>query len=195
MKQRPLGTGHTAGQPLVTERLRLRAWHDSDVALLVAMSSDQQVVHYVGDGQPWAEARARVVAASVATHWTTHGFGWRVIELVSDLDEPPLGLACLNYLGDGAAAGVAAEEIEIGWWLWPGVWHHGYATEAGTAIRDEALDRLGSSSLVARIQAENTASRNVAKRLGMDEDHTTTGRFGEPILLYRFTADPSNGRP
>jgi len=159
------------------------------------MSSHPAVVRYIGDGKPWDDQRARVVAGIVQQHWDTHGFGWRVIELAPEVTGVAVGLACLNFLGDGAAAGVAADELEVGWWLWPARWGQGYASEAAEAIRDEAFAHLGAPSVVGRIQPENAASRAVAERIGMYEERTTTGRFGEKILLYRATVGGSQAVP
>lgn len=148
------------------------------------MSADANVARYLGDGKPWPQQRAQLVAENVLRHWDEHGFGWRVIEFDTPAAGEVVGIAMLNYLGDGAA-GVSEDELEVGWWLWPAHWGQGYAYEAGTAARDEAFTRLGATSVVARILPANAASQLVAQRIGMHEELTTKGRFGETLLIYR----------
>ena len=140
------------------------------------------------------------------THWEDHNFGWRAI-----LDSPSgrfLGLAALNYLGD-LVPGIEESAIEIGWWLDPGAWGCGIATEAATAIRDEAFSRLHTARIAARLQPRNHASGRVAARLGMRLHGKAAGRTGEPVLVYLIhrpdwqaslaapavTSQNSHGRP
>ena len=44
---------------------------------------------------------------------------------------------------------MSPNEIEIGLMLTPSAWGQGYGTEAGSAVRDEAFDRLKLASIVA----------------------------------------------
>lgn len=63
--------------------------------------------------------------------------------------------------------------IEVGYLFNRTQWHHGYATEAASACRDYAFDRLDAERVWAQIRDTNLASMNVAIRLGM----TVRGRF------------------
>jgi RimJ/RimL family protein N-acetyltransferase len=138
------------------------------------------VVRYIGNGEPWSPERATEVSERLAEHWEAHGFGWRVA-----FEGPSaVGLIALNYLGEGTA-GLSPEEFEIGWWLDPGAWGRGLATEGARAVRDEAFGRVGAASIVARLRVENLASAGVATKLGMSPEFDTTGRFGEPLRVYR----------
>jgi Acetyltransferase (GNAT) domain len=47
-------------------------------------------------------------------------------------------------------------------------WGHGYATEAGRAVRDEAFERLELDSIVAVYHPENGPSGRVMGKLGME---------------------------
>jgi RimJ/RimL family protein N-acetyltransferase len=118
-------------------------------------------------------------------HWRAHGFGWR-IAVEQETDEL-VGVILLNYLGEGTA-GLSPEEFEIGWWLSPGVWGRGFAGEGALAICEEACTRIGAPSVVARISPENLASGRVARRIGMTLEFETTGRFDEPVSVYRLRA-------
>jgi RimJ/RimL family protein N-acetyltransferase len=124
---------------LTTARLELPPWRDSFEEGLARLAADERVVRYVGDGQPWSAEHARERHQACLRHWEEHGFGWR-----ATLDGPGgrfLGVAALSYLG-ALVPGIAESAIEIGWWLDPGAWGQGMATEAAAAIRDVA-GRLG----------------------------------------------------
>jgi len=61
---------------------------------------------------------------------------------------------------------------ELGYWLTPGSWGKGYATEAGCAVIDMARYALGSERIVARHMVDNPASGRVLRKFGFVE----TGR-------------------
>jgi Uncharacterized protein conserved in bacteria (DUF2332)/Acetyltransferase (GNAT) domain len=96
-----------------------------------------------------------------------------------------VGFAALNLLGEGTA-GLDPGEFEVGWWLLPEAWGHGFASEAAAAVCEEAFERVGATSVIARVQPENRSSVGVAGRLGMSHVLDTTGRFGEALAVYRL---------
>ncbi len=55
---------------------------------------------------------------------------------------------------------------ELGYWLTPDAWGHGYATEAARAVVDIARHALGSERLIGRHMVDNHASGRVLRRLG-----------------------------
>jgi RimJ/RimL family protein N-acetyltransferase len=71
--------------------------------------------------------------------------------------------------------GLAMQDVEgsrlpeIGWLLHRPYWGQGYATEAGAAVRDSALNDWGHSRLISLIRPVNLASQRVARRLGMTD--------------------------
>jgi RimJ/RimL family protein N-acetyltransferase len=66
----------------------------------------------------------------------------------------------------------------------PAAWSRGIATEAASAIRDEAFSRLSAKRIVARLQPRNRASGRVAARLGMRLHGDAAGRSGERVSVY-----------
>jgi len=68
-------------------------------------------------------------------------------------------------------------------------WGHGYATEAGAAVRDDAFVSLELESIVAVHHPANSASRRIMEKLGMEfeRDVVTTTRW--PYRVYRLTRD------
>jgi RimJ/RimL family protein N-acetyltransferase len=160
-------------------------WADSHVSLLAQLSSDPAVVRYIGDRQQWSPEKTADISTAAAEHWRAHGFGWRVVSQKNSLE--PVGFVGLNYLGEGTA-GLEPDEFEIGWWLIPRAWGQGFATEGASAVCAEAFTRTEVRSVVARIQPENVASLRVATKIGMSHEFETTGRFGEPVAVYRLSA-------
>lgn len=67
----------------------------------------------------------------------------------------------LNPLGDGA--------YELGYWLTPGAWGRGYATEAGRIVLEMARHSLPVRRVQASHHLDNNASRRVLTKLGFRE--------------------------
>jgi RimJ/RimL family protein N-acetyltransferase len=167
-----------------TERLLLRPWTAEDVALLASMSSNPRVTRYIGNGHTWTALKAITVSDRALAHWREHGFGWRVVvELTSGAE---IGLIALNMMGPGTA-GLDPDEHEIGWWLSPDRWGHGYATEGARAVADDAFASFQVPHLIARIRPENAGSIEVAKRLGMAFACNTVADPGVAIAVYRVS--------
>lgn len=75
-------------------------------------------------------------------------------------------------------------EKELGWLLYRGHEGHGYAAEAGRALRDWAFAKRGLATLVSYCDPANSRSIAVAERLGAVLDRTATGQDPED-LVYR----------
>jgi RimJ/RimL family protein N-acetyltransferase len=67
----------------------------------------------------------------------------------------------LDPLGDGV--------VELGYWLAPGAWGRGYATEAARAVIEMARHALPVRRIEASHQLDNAASRRVLIKLGFRE--------------------------
>jgi RimJ/RimL family protein N-acetyltransferase len=76
------------------------------------------------------------------------------------------------------------QEVELGWAVRSDHWGRGYATEAGRAGIEWAL-QLGILELVALVMEDNLASRRVAEKLGMRGAGETV-HAGLDHLVYRF---------
>lgn len=70
-------------------------------------------------------------------------------------------------------------------------WHHGYATEAATAVRDYALRDLGLSHVISLIRVTNEPSRRVAERIGM-YCVGESERFG--VRYWQYALIPDEGK-
>jgi RimJ/RimL family protein N-acetyltransferase len=75
------------------------------------------------------------------------------------------------------------QELEVAYLLARDAWGVGYATEAAAAIRD--LGATIRADLVSLIYPDNTASINVATKIGMHHEKDVAFR-GHRLRLYRL---------
>jgi RimJ/RimL family protein N-acetyltransferase len=142
---------------LETERLLLRPLAIVDIDDLVALGEDPEVSRFVDQlGRAAAEERVR----STEREWRQRGSG--MFAVVDRGKGGFLGRVGLRYWPQ-------FEETEIGWVLRRDAWGKGYATEAARACLDWAFAKLDLPYITSMIHPENTASLQVAHRLGMSE--------------------------
>lgn len=124
--------------------------------------------------------------------WGAHGFGpWAIRDLG---DDSFLGGAELRFAGDGIE-GIAADEVEAGWWVTENRRGQGIATEAMRAAIGDLWGRAGVESVTAYIEErENEPSRRLAASLGFTMRSRGRGRFGEPMTVYELRRDGWNCR-
>ncbi|WP_165244125.1 GNAT family N-acetyltransferase [Paludisphaera soli] len=158
---------------LETERLILRQFRDSDLDAYAEMTSDPEVMHYLGSG-PMNRAEAWRNMATILGHWTLRGFG---IWAVEERD----GGALIGRVGCWRPEGWPG--LEIGWMLRRASWGRGFATEAAKASLDFAFDRLGERHAISMIHGDNQPSVRVARRLGMRLEGRTEV-FDIPVAVY-----------
>ncbi len=167
---------------LTTARLTLPPWDASFEDDLCRLSADPRITRYLGDGMPWSRERPIARHRELLEHWREHGFGWRGI-LLTGADDRIAGVAALNRLPE-PLRDVDEPAIEIGWWVHPRLWGQGIATEAATALRDEAFADHGAARLVARYQPANEASGRVMRRIGMRHHDDFIGPYGKAVRVY-----------
>ncbi|MFN2169908.1 MAG: GNAT family N-acetyltransferase, partial [Candidatus Promineifilaceae bacterium] len=144
---------------LETARLLLRPIETADFPALYTLFSDPEVMRF-GDG-PQTETWVREWIA-----WVRWGYGERGYGPLAVVEKR--GVSVIGYCGLFYFAVInGAPEIELGYRLIRAAWGMGYATEAGTAVRDYAFQSLGLKRLISLIDPANTASIAVAQKLGM----------------------------
>jgi RimJ/RimL family protein N-acetyltransferase len=152
---------------LRTARLTLRPVRDDDLADLVAMNADPEVMAFIGPPQT-----AEEVAAELP--------GWVAGEgdlglWAGDAADGFAGIWFLSADPDDPDAG------ETGWRLPRAAWGHGYAVEGARALVDHAFTTLGLHRVWAETMAVNTRSLRVMERLGMTYVRTYVDQWDEPI--------------
>ena len=119
--------------------------------------------------------------------WQEHGFGpWAIRD---KRDDSFLGCAELRFAGEGIE-GIAADEVEAGWWVTEERRNEGIATEAMEAAIDDLWSRTDVQTITAYIEdGQNEPSRRVAAKLGFAVRSTGRGRSGEPMTVYTLCRD------
>jgi RimJ/RimL family protein N-acetyltransferase len=109
-------------------------------------------------------------------NYAQHGHGLWVIETHDGEFVGDCGLTWQQVNGSA--------RLEVGYHVRRDRQGQGYATEAAKACRDFARDVLGASELVAIIHPDNTASRRIAEKIGMEHvDDDTTGSRGSRTVM------------
>lgn len=169
-----------------TDGLLLEPLSASRLEDFVALTAHPDTMRYwVPDG-PFTRDRAEQNFAASLARLSEYGFGRRWI--VAKANRAGLGFTETKHFGPGYE-GVSPDEVEIGWMLTPSVWGQGFATEAGSAIRDEAFDRLALESIVAGHHPENPASGRIMEKLGMTFERDVVSKDGWPGRLFRLTRE------
>jgi RimJ/RimL family protein N-acetyltransferase len=148
------------GLPLVTRRLVLRRFRDSDLEAFLAYRSDPEVARY----QSWAtysrEEAEAFLACQKELEPGTPG-AWSQIALERRNAPGLIGDCALKVLAEDP------RQAEIGFTLaraWQG---HGYGAEAVAALLDHLFGTLGLHRVFAITDAENAAAAVLLERVGL----------------------------
>ena len=144
---------------ILSDRLRLRCWRDSDRDAFAALNADPEVSRDLGGPLDRAESDAKLDRYMAACEH--HGFcRW----LVEDLNAQFLGYAGVMPSRSGHPLG---RHVDIGWRLVRRAWGRGYATEAAKASLRDAFERVHLKEVLAYTSADNVRSHAVITRLNM----------------------------
>ena len=180
----------TAPLRLVTERLVLRRWRESDVAAFAKLNADPEVMRYFARTYDVDETRERVVSWSEA--FETRGYApWAV--------EVPGHFPFIGFVGPALIRQPPwlAGKLEMAWRLDRPFWGKGFATEAARASLRDVFERLEPPEIIAYTAAINLPSRKVMERLGMTEDKSAAfdhpaveeNKTLRPHVVYRMTRE------
>jgi RimJ/RimL family protein N-acetyltransferase len=158
---------------LVTQRLRLRAWKESDLPAFAALNADPRVMEHFPKLLTRAESDERAV--KIMDHFDRHGFGLWAVEVAGGPDF--IGFVGLNV---PAYEAHFTPCVEIGWRLAYDYWNKGYASEGAKAAVAFAFDELQLDEIVSMTVPANRRSRAVMERLGMT--HSPEDDFEHPVL-------------
>jgi RimJ/RimL family protein N-acetyltransferase len=150
--------------PLRTARLMLRPFEPEDAEAIAAYQGRADVCRYIPySPRSVADVRQRLDSRA-----------WRST-IAAEGDAITLGVTLSetgSLIGDVMLRWASSEHAtgEIGYVLHPAHTGHGYATEAARALLPLAFDDMGLHRLFARLDARNSASANVCRRLGMRQE-------------------------
>lgn len=181
--------------PLTTDRLRLRAYRDSDAEALLPVYSREDVARFLLC-EPWTAevARAEVSKRIPRTGLDTEA---RALALVIETADGLESIEGSVVIGDIAIwfDGESSEKAEIGWVLNPAAGGHGFATEAAIAMLNAAFAHDGLHRIIAQMDARNTASARMASRIGMRQeahlrqDWWSKGEWSDTLIFGMLRSD------
>ncbi|MEV4498694.1 GNAT family N-acetyltransferase [Micromonospora arborensis] len=166
---RPMG-----GDPVGTERLRLRRLTTADVGALVELDSDPEVMRFLSGGVATglATVRDEQLPRLLAGYDRHPGLGrWAALDReTGDF----LGWFALDPSADGT-------EAELGYRLRRSTWGRGLATEGSRALVRHAFDTVGVCRVWAETMAVNERSRRVMTKAGLHYVRTFHLQWDDPI--------------
>jgi RimJ/RimL family protein N-acetyltransferase len=156
-----------------TERLKLRAWRDADLAPFAALNSDPSVMEHLPSLLSPAESDA--FAGRIRAHFSQHRFGLWAVELrATGAFAGFVGLSIPRFEAHFTPC------VEIGWRLAREHWGRGLASEGALASLDFGFAELGLEETVSFTVPQNRRSIGVMRKLGMH--HSPDEDFDHPGL-------------
>ena len=177
--------------PLRTERLALRPHRDDDLAWLLEVYGDPEMVRHLLD-EPWSEDVAREKLARRIS-WDDLDGPAGALSLVIEHDDAPVGDVILWFTDRERRV------AEIGWAVASRHQGRGFAREAVAALLDLAFDEHRLHRVVAQMDARNTASARLAEAVGLRreahhrQDWWSKGEWTD-TLVYAMLADDRTPR-
>jgi RimJ/RimL family protein N-acetyltransferase len=170
---------------LETPRLVLRDKRPDDLDFIASLHADPEVMRFIGDGRTLSrdEVEARFFRVLEIEQEPGHE-RWDAFKIVERKDDG----ARLGQAGMLRCAIDGAPDVEIGWWLAPFAWGHGYATEAALALRDFAFRELRLEHLSVVLFPENARSVAVARRIG--GEHAGQALYRDRSVTRYVVANP-----
>jgi RimJ/RimL family protein N-acetyltransferase len=156
-----------------TARLRLRQFREADLDDWARITSDPEVMRFVG-GPPLDRDQAWRSMGYTLGHWRIRGYGlWAAEEKATGALIGRMGL----YHPEGWPG------LEAGWLVDRARWGEGFATEGGAASIGWAFRALGAERVISVIEPANLASVRVAEKLG-ERFERTTQLVGKLVSIY-----------
>jgi RimJ/RimL family protein N-acetyltransferase len=150
--------GAFAAAELETERLRLRLFTPADLDRMCDITSDPEVMRYIGYGHPLAREETLTNLNLIMNAFHRRGYGrWA-------LERRDTGVL-IGYCG--LSSGNPDVGIELAYMLAREEWDKGFALEAGRASLRYGFETLGVGSVAGLTLHGNQRSCKVLERLGM----------------------------
>jgi len=159
---------------IVTPRLTLREMRSEDATDLLEIFSDPEAMRFYPSTRSFAETKTWV--SSNIERYGRHGFGIWVAQ-------SNIGMEFLGQCGLILQDVEGKQDLEIGYMFLRRHWGQGFATEAASACRDYAFERLKYTRVISLIDPGNIASRRVAEKVGMHVEKQVE-KWNKQVLVY-----------
>ncbi len=158
---------------LLSDRLRLRRWRNTDRAPFAALNADPVVMEHFPAMLTAEQSNAFI--DRIETTFEERTLGLWAVEVVETS-------AFAGYIGLWPATFEAhfTPAMEIGWRLAEEFWGQGYATEGARAVLADGFERVGLDEIVSFTATTNEPSWRVMERIGMT--HDSADDFDHPTL-------------
>jgi RimJ/RimL family protein N-acetyltransferase len=159
---------------LETPRLSLREMTRDDLGFVAELLADAREMRYYPKCYSREEAAAWIDRS--LRGYAEYGHAFWLVSLRATGE--PMGQASLvRHEIDGQT------EVGLGYLIHPPFWQHGYASEAASAIRDYAFDKLEKDRIVCMVRPVNIASQRVALRIGLKPERLTMFKDFEHLMF------------
>jgi [ribosomal protein S5]-alanine N-acetyltransferase len=143
---------------LTTERLALRRLTDRDLAWLVALHGNAEVMRHLGGAQSPSAVQAFMKTRVLDYYAERPGLGiWMTLDRSTGL---PVGLHLLNTIQGESL-------VQVGFILLRHAWGMGYATEMAVALLRHGFVDLELPMITGMAAPENVASQRVLEKIGL----------------------------
>ena len=175
-------SGKTRPAPwLETLRLEMREFVAADYDDLWRLGRDPRVMRYIGNGKPLTREHVTGMLGRIVRYPTLYpdlGY-WHASRRDTGAF---IGWFSLKYAGK-------SPDIEIGYWLLPNAWGHGFATEGAQAMADYAFDDLRLHRIIGVTHPGNKASQRVLMKAGL-ADAGWGHYYDHRLRLFAAERDP-----
>lgn len=163
-----------AADRLETSRLRFRMFTPADLDPLCEITSDPEVMRYIGYGHPLSRDETRSNLESIVAGFRRRGYGRWALEKKEDG-------RLVGYCG--LSLGNEEVGVELAYMLARSEWGKGLAGEAGRACLRYGFERMGFETIAGLTMHDNRRSRRVLERVGMK--YVRDARFyGFECVMY-----------
>lgn len=174
--------------PIQTSRLILQPESISDFPRFYSMTTDPEVMKYIGDGTVF--------------HWTVKVALEKYRERVDSSDHPELGNLAVyrrdikQYIGwCSIAESRFLKKIELSYRFCRDSWSSGYATEAAHAMLVKCFHVTDIQEIYSCTHPENAASMVILKKLGFVlSDHILSKPINREMPVFVLHRDPIHSR-
>jgi RimJ/RimL family protein N-acetyltransferase len=157
---------------IISERLGLRNWQDSDLLPFAEMCSDPKVMEHFP--KPLSIAETKALVERFKNHFEAHGYCYFAVELL-ETNEFIGFIGLMNQSWESEFTPC----VDIGWRLKHAAWGKGYATEGAKACLEAAYSKFKIKEILAFATDTNLPSAAVMKKIGM----TYIGTVQHPLII------------